>query len=375
MSGGSSVSLNPNRCLEWPACASWKVIVVVVLLVISLGRSAEAETWAEKLGYPADKRVVILYASQLGMCYESNHAGTKLLEAGMIQSASAMVPCPWFGDLAQWASQHPDLDVGISLTMTSVGKHYRWRPISPRADVPGLVDADGYLCGSVAQFTFNATPEQVEKEIEAQIQKARAAGLRPTHLAPHLGALFSRPDTLAVYLKTARKHWIPALVIELTPEHVQRFRERGLPLDEQTLSLVRNYPLPKIDDLRFTPNGETYEKKRDAFFKMIAGLSPGITQVVTLPAIESEGLRRITDDHRQRVFDARLLADPEVHAFLKKEDLQFTSWREIMMRFEGKMPLKGKQPVDGGQQPDAKADAKSDAVQPDVTSPAPEPVR
>ncbi len=341
MSGGSSVNLNPmnlnlNRRSTWPAI--WTGVGVAILLVTCFGRNAAAETWAEKLGYPPGKRIVILYAGQMGLCYEANHAAEKLLEAGFVQSGSAMVPCPWFRDLAHWKSQHRDLDVGISLMMTSVGKHYRWRPISPRADVPGLIDADGYLCGSVAQFTFNATPEQVEKEIEAQIRAARLAGLRPTHLAPHMGALFSRPDTLAVYLKAARKHWIPALVIELTPEHIKRFRKQGLPLDEETLSLVRNYPLPKIDDLRFTPSEKTYEKKREAFFKMIRQLSPGITQVVAVPAIESEALRRITDDYQQRVFDAQLLADPEVHAFLKNEDLQFTSWREIMMRFEGKGP-------------------------------------
>ena len=324
--------------------------LVVAALAASLaaslaGRDAVADdTWAKKLGYGDDQRVVILYATQMGMCSEANQAGRRYLNKGLVSSAGAMAPCPWFGDFAQWCRQHPKADIGLSLTMTSEWKNYRWRPISPRSEVPHLVDGDGYLAKSVSQFTYNARPEEVEREIEAQIAAARAAGLQPGHLAPHLGALFSRPDVLAVYLAAARKHWIPAVVIDLTPERIAQFREAGIPVDPDTADLVKSYPLPKLDDLQFMPRADTYEQKREALFELVRNLKPGITKIVLQPATESEGLKRITDDWQQRVWDGRILADPKVQEFLKAEGIVLTNWKEMMRRFDGEAKPGGKAP-------------------------------
>lgn len=321
---------NLNRWAKRPA--AWALTVLIVVSI--LGRDAGAETWAEKLGYPPGKRLVIMYCAQMGLCHEANQAGQAYLAAGLAQSAGAMVPCPWFADFAQWQRQHPDLDIGLSLTMNSEWKHYRWGPVAPRNEVSRLVDADGFLTGSVLQFTFNATPEQAEREIRAQLRRAERAGIRPGHLAPHLGALFSRPDLMAVYLDAARKLWIPALVVELTPDLIQRFRDQGVPLEDETVRLIADYPLPKVDDLHFTPTAETYEEKRDRFIQLIRGLSPGITQIVLQPAVESDALKRITPDWQQRVWDAQLLSDPEIQKVLQDEGILFTNWKEMMRRFD-----------------------------------------
>ena len=104
------------------------------------------------------------------------------------------------------------------------------------------------------------------------------------------GALFSRPDVLAVYLAAARKHWIPAVVIDLTPERIAQFREAGV------------------------------------------------------PAVESEGLKQLTDDWQQRVWDGRILADAKVQEFLKAEGIVLTDWKEMMRRFDGGAKPDGKAP-------------------------------
>jgi hypothetical protein len=54
-------------------------------------------------GFPKGSRVVILHADDIGMCYEANQAAKYYLENELIQSAAAMVPCPWFNDIAAWA--------------------------------------------------------------------------------------------------------------------------------------------------------------------------------------------------------------------------------------------------------------------------------
>src|SRR5690606_13010541 len=49
--------------------------------------------WAERLGWPAGKKVIMLHADDIGMCPEANIAAEKQLMSGQIQSAAVMIPC------------------------------------------------------------------------------------------------------------------------------------------------------------------------------------------------------------------------------------------------------------------------------------------
>lgn len=314
---------------------------LVALIALALTASAErlaAQTWGQKLGYGADKRVVILHASGAGLCYESNAAVEKSLASGAASSGAVMATCPWFEDFAATVAKQPGADVGLTITLTSEHERYRWTAVTTRSEVPGLIDTDGYLRRSVAELVYNTTPQEVARELDAQLNKARAAGLRPTHLTCHQGVVFARSDLAAVYLEAARRHWIPAVVIELTPQRLRQFQDEGFPLDEEMLQLVANYPLPKIDDIRMVPVGETYEAKRESFLKQLAELPPGITQFVSRPAVESEAIKRITPAWQNATWDAQLLADPKVKEALAKGGIALTNWREIMHRFEGEKP-------------------------------------
>src|SRR5438105_12014698 len=91
-----------------------------------------AKTWAERLGWPAGKKVVIFHADDVGMCYEANQAAQRALTEGNYRSAAAMVPCPWFNEMAAWSAAHPQYDVGLHLTLTSEWRSYRWGPVAPR---------------------------------------------------------------------------------------------------------------------------------------------------------------------------------------------------------------------------------------------------
>jgi len=150
--------------------------VSALLLTAGVCLPARAETWADRLGFPAGSKVVVLHAHELGMCYETNAAGTRLLAAGAIGSASAMAPGPWFADVAAWCRAHPDADVGLELTLNSEWESYRWQPVSPSGLVPTLTDADGFLWRLPTQAMVNATADDVGRELRAQIARARSAG-------------------------------------------------------------------------------------------------------------------------------------------------------------------------------------------------------
>jgi chitin disaccharide deacetylase len=297
--------------------------------------SAGADTWADRLGYPAGSKVLILHADELGLSYETNAAGVKLLESGAVHSAAAMAPAPWFADIAEWSKAHPNADVGLELTLNSDLQHYRWQPVASEGLVPSLVDVDGFLCRTPLQTTANASTEDVENELRSQIARAKSAGLHPTHLTSHLGALFERPDFIHAYLRVARHEWIPAAIVRLTGEQLDRFIEEGNPVPDDVLVALDEYPLPKLDALRFVPDAESYDAKKQALLAMIAELAPGITQIAFRPATPSDALPRIVDDAQQRIWDAELLADQDVIRAIQAEGMVLTDWREIMRRFEG----------------------------------------
>lgn len=318
--------------------SAWMVIVVALLARPSLAQ----QTWAQRLGFPGGKKVLILYADQAGLTYETSVAAEAALKKKQVQSAGVMLPAPWGLDFAQRADDLEKHDIGLSLTLTSEYSNYRWKPILPSGEVPSLIDSDSYLWRTLTQLTASATSDDADREVQAQIQRAKAAGFDPSHLTPHMGALVWRPDLMAVYLGAAHKHWIPAIVVELTPQRMAEFQERGYPVSEHLAQMIAKYPLPKLDELKFSPTADKYEAKLDALVKTIQSLPPGLTQINFRPAVDGGGLKRIDIHWQQRLWDAQLLSDPKLQEFFQKEGVIFTNWKEIMQRFEGAQPA----PVD-----------------------------
>ena len=292
------------------------------------------ETWAEKLGYPSGKKVIILHADDAGMCNEANIATMHLLENNYIQSAAVMAPCPNADDFIQWAIDNPKADVGMHLTLTSEWKEYRWGPISPADEVSGLIDPEGMFWHEVPQVVMNASAEEVEKEIRAQIDKAIAMGYQPNHIDTHMGTLYGHPSYVEVFFKVAEDYGIPANAIDLSDSLVaDRFKKEGYPIDENVIGIIADYSLPKLDNFTSAPKGETYEDKIENFKKLIKSLPPGLTEIIFHPSVGSEFLKATTGTWQQRIWEYEMFSDPGLIQFFKDEGIIFTNWKEIMDRF------------------------------------------
>ncbi len=310
-------------------------LILALTFLAWLGTSVcRAETWAERLGWPGDVRVLILHADDIGMCYEANQSAKQYLQDGNIQSAALMVPCPWYNEMANWYREHPDHDLGLHLALTSEWKWYRWGPVAQPGKVPGLLDPDGYLWKSVIGVAQSASAEEIETEVRAQIEKAIKSGPRPGHIDTHMGTLYARPDYTRVYLKLAEEYRIPAMAIEMTPESAEKFRKQGYPMSDELVQIIADYKLPKLDDFHSAPNGGSYEQKKENFFELVQSMKPGLHEMIFHPSVESEGLKKITNSWQQRVWEAKMFADPSVQRFLEGQGVQFTNWKEIMRRFD-----------------------------------------
>ena len=295
----------------------------------------EPANWAERLGYPVGKKVVMLHADDAGMCEEANIATKKMLLNGDIQSAAAMPPCEYFEDFIEWAKAHPDIDVGLHLTLTSEWKSYRWPSVTPVEEVPGLIDPEGKLWRSVPEVVQHATPEEVAKEVRAQIDKSIAMGYRPDHIDTHMGTLYGHPEFAKAYLEIAMEYGIPANAIDMSDSLVvKHYKEAGYPITDEMIRYMESYTLPKVDNFTSAPNAKTYEDKVAAFKALIQSLRPGLTEIIFHPSVDTENLKGITNSWQQRVWESEMFADPELVKFFEDEGVIFTNWKEIMKRFE-----------------------------------------
>ena len=74
-----------------------------LLFALVPSASAQNRSLAERLGYPADAKLLIVHADDLGMSHSVNLATIKGFESGLVNSGSIMVPCPWFSEIAAYA--------------------------------------------------------------------------------------------------------------------------------------------------------------------------------------------------------------------------------------------------------------------------------
>ncbi len=318
---------------------------VVLLCLIAFGQTpAAGETWAEKLGYPPGKKVLILHADDIGMSWEANAAAVSYFQENQIQSGSLMIPCPWSMEFAAWLKEHPGPDVGVHLTLNSEWKTYRWGATERFRRVSTLLDRRGFLLPAPQHTFLQSRGRHVKKELRAQVRRALDLGLKPTHLDTHIGTVYARLDFLRAYLKVSIENGIPAMTMENIDASVECLVRQDFPLKDELFEIVakvvrkelRDYPFPRLDVLCSVPKGDSYEQVREKFFDLVRSLEPGITQIFFHPSVDTESFRRITNRWQQRAWEAQLFADPEVRQFFEDEGILFTSWREMMTRFEAR---------------------------------------
>ena len=130
---------------------AWKVAAYYISIMPN-----SAQPLQVRLGYPANAKLVILNADDLAVLHSEDVASFAVLDNKFISSATVMVPCPWFTEVATYAKAHPGVDLGLHLTFTSEWQTYRWGPVSMRALVPSLVGPDGYFYPNAQEFAKHA---------------------------------------------------------------------------------------------------------------------------------------------------------------------------------------------------------------------------
>ncbi len=165
----------------------------------------------ERLSGVPGRRAVVPHVDDLGASHGANRAFLDLAARGLVTCGSVMVPGPWFRDIAEAACADPALDLGIHLTLTSEWSACRWAPVSTVSRASGLIDPDGYFWRDLDSLRRHLVPEAAELELRAQIERALAAGMAPTHLDAHMAAAML-PELLDAHVRLGREYgMVPVL--------------------------------------------------------------------------------------------------------------------------------------------------------------------
>src|SRR5690242_8273463 len=128
---------------------------------------AQTRTVAERLGYPADAKLLILHGDDLGVAHSVNAASLDALSRGAITSASIMMPTPWVSEVAAYARTHPNADLGLHLTLTAEWQTYKWGSVASKDRVQSLLDSAGNFPSDVPPVVARAKPTEVALELQA----------------------------------------------------------------------------------------------------------------------------------------------------------------------------------------------------------------
>lgn len=271
-----------------------------LMIASSLGSCAQSD------GGPR----LIVRGDDMGFSHSGNEALIKCSVEGIQTSIEVLVPSPWFPEAVRLLEEHPDIDVGIHLTLTSEWDNVKWRPVS---ECPSITDEDGYLHPFIwpndnypgrALMDNEWKIEDIEKEFRAQIELAIKRIPRISHVSGHMGS-------------TGMNDEVRALTKRLTEEFNIHVDMSG------------------VEGMRYEgPHGTSAEKKT-SFMKMLRSLKAGKTYMfVDHPALDTPEVRAISHIgyesvaiDRQGVTD--VWTDPEVKALVRELGIELISYADL----------------------------------------------
>lgn len=270
----------------------------------------------QRLGYPADARLLIINADDFGMCHAVNQAIIGTLQAGVVRSTSLMVPCPWYLHAAHFLAGHPEIPLGIHLTAIGDGAEYRWGPAPPHYQAPSLVDETGcfYVFDRMAEFLAGVRLAELEREFRSQIEIVLTAGLRPTHLDWHsLRIIGSRPDIHDIMFRLAREYGLALRVAGRA--WIEALQSRGFPTNDYDM----------LDSYSLGGAG-----KAARYARLLRDLPAGLSEWAVHPGLDTPELLAIEPgEDRIRQADYDFLISQQAKDIIREEGIILLDYRAL----------------------------------------------
>ena len=244
---------------------------------------------------------LIIRGDDIASSHAANVACIKTATEGIAQSLEIMAPCPWFPEAAAMLNQHPGIDVGVHITLTSEWDNIKWGPLT---DAPSLSDSRGYFYPTTRQV-LSAGPKsaEVERELRAQIELALASLPNVTHMTGHMGIADLTPEIRAIVDRLATEYKLP-------------------------------YEVPGTRSFGGF-SGNTIEEKTLSMIEKLEALEPGLWLFVEHPGLDTPEMRAIGHQGNDDVAEARnavtaVWTDPRVKAAIERRGIELVSYGELL---------------------------------------------
>lgn len=297
---------------------------LVLLFVICFpALSQNKQNLAEKLGFDRNAKLLIVHADDMGLSQATNNAVIQAFQKGGITSGSIMVPCPWFPEIAEFAKNNSQFDIGLHVTLTSEWDSYFFGGVLSASAIPNLLNQKGYFYPSVEEFAKHANGAEVEKEIRAQIDRAIAFGIKPTHLDNHMGTILASPEYYQILLKIGHEYQLPVLIPAnwMTGTSKQLFEQIS-------------HDNVVVDHLFMLNQANPAKQWGEPYLKFIENMQPGLNEIIVHLAVDNDETRAIMINHPDfgaewRQHDLDFVLSPEFKKALNDHNIKLVTWRQI----------------------------------------------
>lgn len=234
---------------------------------------------------------LVVTAEDFGASVPSDLRTLEAHRKGIVTSVALIGNCDDLPQAAAMLKEVPGLGVGLSLALVG------GRPTLPSGDVPSLVRPTGSFRTSAVDFTVDwfsnaIVPAEVERELDAQIMRARAAGLTIEHLSTvgHLGLL---PGVGAIIERLAKRFGISGLRTAVEPPGLGWVAEPQRGLETAVLAGLSWLTRRRLGSLRHGPltwgyieSGRLDEVR---ILEIIGRLSAGSHELLCHPGAPTDG--------------------------------------------------------------------------------------
>ena len=278
------------------------------------------------------ERGLIVNADDFGLSSAINRGVIQAHLDGIVTSTTLVAVGGAFSEAVSLLQAHPRLGVGLHLTL--VGE----KPLLGQQVIPTLVDAEGRLPGHALEFAKQLLAgrirlDEVGKELEAQIQRAREHGIALSHLDSHQH-LHMLPGIFSLVLDLAKKYQIPALRLPREPLSVAGLLRGNQPARSGIQAvlwglcqLAARRQVVAPDHFRgFASGGRLTQEVLLSLLKTLP--KRGITELMCHPGLGEENSPYAQWNYRHGD-ELEALTSPEVRDLLNGMGVRLLSFREL----------------------------------------------
>ena len=292
----------------------------------------------------AELKNLIVNADDLGWTEGVNRGIVDAHRKGLVTSSSLLANGRAFASALAAAQTNPQLGVGVHLNLSD------GPPTAPAEEVRGLLNEGGDLEEGPESLLLRIASrglalEEVEREWDAQIQKVRDAGIRPTHLDGHKHVQML-PGLFEIALRLAKKHAIHAIRVaheESTLRSVlasaggqktavvfkQGVQARGLKLLAPGAREMADHAGVRTADY-FCGIAQTGALTREGIEKLLENLPDGTTELMCHPGYVDEELQKTgTRLQESRQTELEILTDGRIRKLVATHAIRLISYRTM----------------------------------------------